>query len=120
MEYGYRIIDDLVEGLQNYLAEQGIARLEDIVGEMVQTVVRPADLDRSTMVLPTIDRSTCIGCGRCFISCQDGGHQAITFGEDRKPHILGQKCVGCHLCRLVCPTGAIGAARRIAEPSKNQ
>ena len=120
MEYGYRIIDDLVEGLQTYLAEQGIARLEDIVGEMVQTVVRPADLDRSTMVLPTIDRSTCIGCGRCFISCQDGGHQAITFGEDRKPHILGQKCVGCHLCRLVCPTGAIGAARRIAKPSKNQ
>ena len=38
----------------------------------------------------------------------DGGHQAITFDDDRQPRIVGAECVGCHLCRPVCPTGAIG------------
>jgi dihydropyrimidine dehydrogenase (NAD+) subunit PreA len=116
MEYGYRIIDDLVLGLQTYLDERGIERLEDIVGEQLPTFVMPSDLDRDTMVYPKIDREKCIGCGRCYISCHDGGHQAITFDPDtRQPHIVGTKCVGCHLCRLVCPTGAIGMTKRVVK-----
>jgi dihydropyrimidine dehydrogenase (NAD+) subunit PreA len=115
MQYGYRIIDDLTDGLQNYMAEQGVGRLEDLVGTLVDSFVRPADLDRDTMVFPTVDREKCIGCGRCYISCRDGGHQAIAFGGDRQPKIVGTKCVGCHLCLLVCPTGAIGTARRIPK-----
>ena len=113
MQYGYRIIDDLIMGLQTYMQERGIERLEDIVGEQLPSFVLPSDLDRETMVYPKIDREKCIGCGRCYISCQDGGHQAITFDHDsRQPHIIGKKCVGCHLCRLVCPVGAIGQSKR--------
>ncbi len=116
MEYGYRIIDDLLLGLQTYMAERNIAHLEDIVGEQLPNFVYPSDLDRETVVYPKIDRQRCIGCGRCYISCRDGGHQAITFDNDtRQPHINGAKCVGCHLCRLVCPSGAIGLAKRIEK-----
>ncbi|MCR4764816.1 MAG: NAD-dependent dihydropyrimidine dehydrogenase subunit PreA [Bacteroidaceae bacterium] len=115
MQYGNRIIDDLVSGLQTYLKERGIEHLEEVVGEQLPCFVLPADLDRDTMVYPKIDREKCMGCGRCYLSCRDGGHQAITFGDDRKPRIVGTKCVGCHLCRLVCPTGAIGLAKRIAK-----
>ena len=115
MQYGYRIIDDLKAGLQHYMAERGITELKKLVGEELKNIVLPSGLDRETMVYPMIDKAQCIGCGRCYVSCMDGGHQAIEFGEDRKPKIIGSKCVGCHLCRLVCPTGAIGIAKRIPK-----
>lgn len=115
MEYGYRIIEDLIDGMKHYLADRGLDSVEAVVGEELPSFVRPSDLDRSTMVFPLIDRETCIGCGRCFISCSDAGHQAITFEADRNPHINGSKCVGCHLCRLVCPTGTIGIAKRMKK-----
>lgn len=115
MEYGYRIIDDLILGLQTYMEGRGIKNLEELVGEEVPNFVTPSQLDRATKAFPTVDFDKCMECGRCFISCRDGGHQAISFGEDRKPKIIGTKCVGCHLCRLVCPTGAMGQARRIPK-----
>jgi len=113
MEFGYRIIEDLTAGLQNYMAGRGVSSVEEIIGEELDNFVRVQDLDRATKVFPTIDREKCIGCGRCYISCRDGGHQAIIFGADRTPRIVGTRCVGCHLCRLVCPTGAMGISKRV-------
>ena len=114
MQYGYRIIDDLILGLQRYMAKRGITHLQQLVGEQLPKFLNPDHLDRETIVYPKIDREQCIGCGRCYVSCMDGGHQAITFDVDtRQPRIVGSKCVGCHLCRLVCPTGAIGMTKRI-------
>ena len=119
MQYGYRIVDDLMLGLQHYMASRGIEHLSDLVGEELPNFVTPTDLDRDTIVFPAFDREKCIGCGRCYTSCQDGGHQAITFdGDLRQPHLVGTRCVGCHLCRLVCPTGAIGTTKRIAKQDK--
>ena len=138
MEYGYRIIDDLILGMQTYLLERQcekekgtdhriIEHMEDIVGEQLSNILLPSDLDRDTIVYPKIDQQKCIGCGRCYISCRDGGHQAISFdtcsdlpmgaqqSPTRSPRVIGAKCVGCHLCRLVCPTGAIGLAKRVSK-----
>jgi dihydropyrimidine dehydrogenase (NAD+) subunit PreA len=114
MEYGYRIIDDLILGLQNYMMERGVEQLDALVGEQLPNFVLPSNLDRETIVYPKFDHEKCVGCGRCYTSCMDGGHQAIRFDDEtRHPHIIGAKCVGCHLCRLVCPTGAIGLAKRV-------
>ena len=116
MEYGYRVIDNLISGLSHYMKDNGIASVSELVGTELKKLVPADELDRKTEVFPKFDREKCIGCGRCYVSCYDGGHQAISFGEDRKPVLNGAKCVGCHLCRLVCPVNAIGLSKRITRP----
>ena len=113
MQYGYRIIDDLKAGLSYYLAEKGFSCVKEARGLALDSVSETTDvLERDTVVFPKFHREKCIGCGRCVISCADGGHQAIRLGEDRRPILNGKKCVGCHLCVLVCPERAIGSSRK--------
>ena len=106
MQYGYRIIDDLKSGLALYLKRQN-KTLKDIIGSRIKDVIDVEQMERDVAIFPKFLRNKCDGCGRCYISCMDGGHQAIKFGDDRKPVLDGNKCVGCHLCKLVCPNGAI-------------
>jgi dihydropyrimidine dehydrogenase (NAD+) subunit PreA len=116
MQYGYRIIDDLILGLQRYMVKRGVTQLQELVGEQLASFMKPDNLDRDTIVYPKFNKELCIGCGRCEVSCSDGGHQAIVFDhESRQPRLVGTKCVGCHLCRIVCPAGAIGMTKRIPK-----
>ncbi len=108
MQYGYRIIDDLKEGLNLYLAEKGFSSVKEAVGLGLDSLHGTTDtLERDTVIFPKFLRDKCVGCGRCEISCADGGHQAIRLNESRRPVLDGKKCVGCHLCVLVCPQRAI-------------
>lgn len=112
MQYGYRIIDDLIDGMLGYLNEKGFQSVEELVGLGLDAVCDTENIERDTIVYPKFHRDKCIGCGRCAISCRDGGHQAIKFEEDRKPILEPKKCVGCHLCTLVCPQDAITPGRK--------
>ena len=113
MQYGYRIIDDLKSGLNLYLAEKGFRSVKDAVGLALDSVSETTSaLERDTVIFPKFLRENCIGCGRCVVSCADGGHQAITLNAQRKPVLNGKKCVGCHLCVLVCPQKAIRSSRK--------
>lgn len=118
MQYGYRIIDDLKSGLEYYMEEQGVDSLMDLIGVANDNLIPAEDLDRDYVVYPEFDTDKCIGCGRCYISCFDGAHQAISFGEDRKPTCDHDKCVGCHLCALVCPVKAISKGEVVMKPGR--
>ena len=117
MQYGYRIIDDLKDGLTSYLAEKGIGSVSEIIGEGLASMKETDELERDSVIYPRFDRTACVGCGRCHISCMDGGHGAIRFTESRQPMLDAKKCVGCHLCVLVCPTGAILSSNKRVMPA---
>ena len=118
MQYGYRIIEDLTSGLNLYLKEKGFSSVKEIVGLGLSSLNATTDtLERDTIIYPSFKRARCIGCGRCVISCSDGGHQAIRLDENRRPVLMGKNCVGCHLCVLVCPQRAISpGGKRYAIP----
>ena len=108
MQYGYRIVEDMISGISHYMEEKGFEKLEDMVGLASKNIISAEDLDRDYIVYPKFDDEKCVGCGRCYISCFDGGHQALEWNEEkRRPELLKDKCVGCHLCSNVCPVQCI-------------
>lgn len=113
MQYGYRIIEDLIEGISAYMRVKNVPHITDLKGAASRTIVDHKSIERDKIIFPVFDNEKCCGCGRCYISCMDGGHQAISFDrETRRPKLIGSKCVGCHLCRLVCSSKAIGLAHK--------
>ena len=115
MQYGYRVIDDIIDGMNDYLCRIGAQSVREIVGKALPSLVAADAVDRDTIEYPRFDRKSCVGCGRCYISCFDGGHQAIHMDENRHPIMNARKCVGCQLCRLVCSVGAISAGKRVKK-----
>ena len=114
MQYGYRIIDDLCDGLSSYLGIKGFTSVQGMVGMALPNLVPADELNRHSISYPKFDRSQCLGCGRCYLSCFDGGHQALTMdGTTGKPVLNAKMCVGCQLCTVVCPVGAISPGKRV-------
>ncbi len=77
MHYGYRIIEDLTDGLSNYLDSKGMASVSELVGKSVEKVTEWGNLDLNYNVVAKINEETCIGCQLCYIACLDGAHQCI-------------------------------------------
>lgn len=116
MQYGYRIIEDLIEGMKLYLSSQGYKKVSEVVGKALPNIVPADELERDSICFPQFNRDKCLGCGRCYLSCYDGGHQAIKINEKTNtPILIGDKCVGCQLCAIVCPAEAISAGKRVSK-----
>ncbi|MFK8003367.1 MAG: NAD-dependent dihydropyrimidine dehydrogenase subunit PreA [Polyangiales bacterium] len=103
---GYRVVEDMIEGLENYMIEQGVETIPEIVGKALPSFESWGNLDLNYETVAKIDDSKCIGCYDCVVACQDGAHQCIfpaKDGEVRVPFIDESECVGCNLCEIVCP-----------------
>ena len=116
MHYGFRIVEDMTEGLNDYLDARGFAGVKDLIGRAVPTLQKWETLDLNYKRVARINYDLCIGCNLCYIACEDGAHQCIDLvdpdgyglGPGRVPgkpvpKVREADCVGCNLCSLVCP-----------------
>jgi dihydropyrimidine dehydrogenase (NAD+) subunit PreA len=111
MTFGYDIVEDLVSGLGYYLKERGLSSPSQLVGRAIGNITTHDRLVTAGKIRSRIDERTCVGCGRCHITCRDGGHRAIAFAADRRPVVDDDRCVGCGMCAAVCPvTGCVRMA----------
>ncbi|WP_372005014.1 NAD-dependent dihydropyrimidine dehydrogenase subunit PreA [Tistrella mobilis] len=105
MHYGFRIVRDMIDGLNNWMDEKGYARIDDFRGMAVPNVTDWQFLNLKYDIKARIDQDKCIKCGLCHIACEDTSHQAITAEKDgaRYFDVVDSECVGCNLCMLACP-----------------
>lgn len=112
MHHGFRVIEDMVDGLNNYLDEKGISSVNEIIGASVEKYTDWSNLDLNYKVVARINNDICINCNKCYISCEDSAHQCIDILTDANGKeylkVQEEECVGCNLCSIVCPVeGAI-------------
>ncbi|WP_082232097.1 NAD-dependent dihydropyrimidine dehydrogenase subunit PreA [Halobacillus massiliensis] len=112
MHHGFRIVEDMIEGLDNYLDSKGISSVQQIIGKSVERYTDWSHLDLNHKIVARINNDVCINCNKCHISCEDTSHQCIDIlkNEDGSEYLKVQEeeCVGCNLCSIVCPVeGAI-------------
>ncbi len=103
---GYRVVEDMIEGLENFMEEKGYAKLDDLVGAAIPSYSEWGNLDMNYETVAKIDSESCIGCHLCVVACHDGAHQCIHANDDKSvfvPVVDESECVGCNLCQIVCP-----------------
>ena len=127
MHYGFRIVEDLCDGLSNWMDEKGFAKIADVTGRSLHRVSDFNDFDLSFRAVARIDQQKCIRCNLCYVACNDTAHQCIDLmdkeGRVVQPHsydvrsngkeeavktrpsvhVREEDCVGCRLCYNVCP-----------------
>ncbi len=105
MTYGFKIVEELADGLKDWMEQSGYDRLDDFIGRAVPNVSDWQYLNLNYITKAKIDQELCIKCGRCYIACEDTSHQAITETKDGQRHfeVIDEECVGCNLCVTVCP-----------------
>jgi len=99
---GVHIIDQLKEGLEEYLERRGYRTPADLRGKALPNIVGFDELDLDFKLVATLDEAQCIDCDLCVRACNDGGFQAITM-VDKIAKVDSKKCDGCGLCIYVCP-----------------
>jgi dihydropyrimidine dehydrogenase (NAD+) subunit PreA len=101
---GYNIVEDMTDGLQEYMRTHGFDRIDQIVGKAIPGYREWGELDLNYETVAKIDADKCIGCQLCVTACHDGAHQCIHPQQGtRVPQVDEAECVGCNLCQIVCP-----------------
>tara|TARA_R110002074_G_scaffold834_1_gene4858 strand:- start:2192 stop:3493 length:1302 start_codon:yes stop_codon:yes gene_type:complete len=106
MTYGFKIVQEMISGLSDYMDSKGYTSVDDIVGRAVPNVTNWNQLNLNYIAKAKINQDLCISCGRCFAACEDTSHQAIAMSDDRTFTVIDEECVACNLCVNVCPVEA--------------
>jgi dihydropyrimidine dehydrogenase (NAD+) subunit PreA len=103
MTYGFKIVQEMISGLSEWMDEKGYTSVEQVVGRAVPNVTDWKYLNLNYVAKAKISQDDCIKCGRCYAACEDTSHQAIAMSADRTFTVIDAECVACNLCVDVCP-----------------
>lgn len=120
MTYGFKIVQEMISGLSQYMDKKGISSVDEIVGRAVPKAKDWQDLNLNYVTKAEINQDLCIKCGRCYASCEDTSHQAIAMSEDRVFTVKDEECVACNLCVNVCPVEGCITMRELPLGSKDE
>lgn len=103
MTYGFKVVQEMISGLSQYMDEKGFSSTSDLVARAVPNVTDWQYLNLNYTTKAHIDQDACISCGRCYAACEDTSHQAILMKPGRVFEVNEAECVACNLCVNVCP-----------------
>jgi dihydropyrimidine dehydrogenase (NAD+) subunit PreA len=79
MHYGFRIVEHLISGLEGWMREKGYQNIGEFRGHSVPRIKSWGELDLNYKVVAEIEQTKCIHCGLCYVACEDGCHQSISW-----------------------------------------
>lgn len=83
--------------------KKDVPKVKDVIGQALSKIGPYNNLDNHQQVVALIDPNMCINCGKCYMTCNDSGYQAITFDPETHLPKVTDDCTGCTLCLSVCP-----------------
>jgi dihydropyrimidine dehydrogenase (NAD+) subunit PreA len=119
MTYGFRIVQEMVSGLSNWMDAKGYRCIDDFRGLAVPNVTDWQYLNLNYVTKARINQDLCIKCGRCYAACEDTSHQAISATKNGQRHfeVIDEECVACNLCVNVCPVEGCITMERLTAGS---
>jgi dihydropyrimidine dehydrogenase (NAD+) subunit PreA len=114
MHHGFRIVEDMIEGLSDFLDSRGMKSVNELRGLAIPQYQEWGELDLSYKVVARIDVDKCIGCQACYVACLDGSHQCIHLPgrTEEQARAAGHTVVPLHVPeRPVTARGGIPGAR---------
>jgi dihydropyrimidine dehydrogenase (NAD+) subunit PreA len=84
MHRGFGVVKAMTRGLENWMKQKKFEKVTDLVAKATPRIKHWGDLDLNYRVVAKINESTCIHCGICYASCEDGCYQAIDW--EKMPH----------------------------------
>ncbi len=114
MTYGFKIVKELISGLEQWMDTKGHGHVEAFRGRAVRNVTDWQHLNLNYVTKARIDQDLCIKCGRCYAACEDTSHQAIAIKPGRVFEVIDAECVACNLCVNVCPVEGCITMERLA------
>ncbi|XP_036308441.1 dihydropyrimidine dehydrogenase [NADP(+)] [Pipistrellus kuhlii] len=88
---------------QRFTPKGPVPAIKDVIGRTLQHLGAFGDLSTAEQVVALIDQDMCINCGKCYMTCNDSGYQAIQFDPETHLPSVRDACTGCTLCLSVCP-----------------